>query len=241
MKARVIFLFCITLFFLSCFGNKKYSVEKPAVSSEPKESLKTNMYTSEDDVKELLYKNESLITNNKHQISFIDKINLGIPGGDNRIVRLSARSYNNDIRSNFLIVYAINNNGIEKSFCFASFDMEEFSGFNIMQDIPGKHIGNSTSSIGDFNGDGIDEIFGYGFYGRGFFITIWGYDTEKDNFLDYCDEIPFRLIDKENGPVPVEFITYNDMYGIKVFYSAGYLPVSPFSDPETPSPKNNKW
>jgi len=108
-----------------------------------------------------------------------------------------------------------------------------------MRDIPGSHIGDSTSSIGDFNGDGKNEIFEYGFYGRGFFIIIRGYDVEEDDFEDYC-QIPFRLIDRENGPAPVEFITYNDMYGFKVLYEQIELGLSYYTETD-PNSKSNKW
>jgi hypothetical protein len=237
MRIKYFLLLITTILFLSCFVDKKNVVEKPTTVSKPNENLKTNIYASEEDIKEFITKNESLITENKYQISFIDKINLGIPGGDNWVVRLSKRSYNNDIRSNFLAVYAINNNGIEKCYYSVSFDLEQESNFNIMQDIPGIRIGDSTSSIGDFNGDGKNEIFTYGFGGNWFVIVIEGYDPEKDDFVDYC-QIPFRLIDRKNGPAPVEFITYNGMYGFKVFYSAWEVALSYPSDP---SPKSNKW
>jgi hypothetical protein len=231
MRIKYFLLLITTILFLSCLGDKKNAVEKPTTVSKPNENLKTNIYASEEDIKEFITKNERQITEFKHEIVFIDKIDLGIPGGDNWVVRLSKG------RSNFLIVYAINNNGIEKRYVFSIFDIEQESKFNIMQDIPGTHIGDSTSSIGDFNGDGKNEIFTYGFGGNWFAIVIKSYDPEKDDFVNYC-EIPFRLIDRENGPAPVEFITYNGMYGFKVFYSAWEVALSYPSDP---SPKSNKW
>jgi len=82
-------------------------------------------------------------------------------------------------------------------------------------------------------------MFVYGFFGRGFFIIIRGYDATQDNFVLYC-EIPFEIIDPKKGPAPVEFMTYNGMYGFKVYYSnpevAGGLGWVP-----NPDPKNNTW
>ena len=61
----------------------------------------------------------------------------------------------------------------------------------------------------------------------------------NNDFEDYC-EIPFKIIDRVNGPAPVEFMTYNGMYGFKVYYSnnevtggIGWVP--------DPDPKNGKW
>ncbi|MCL2067310.1 MAG: hypothetical protein FWG99_07580 [Treponema sp.] len=109
-----------------------------------------------------------------------------------------------------------------------------------MQDIPGTRIGNSTSFFGDFNGDGIDEIFEYGFYGAGKYISIYGYDTDKEDFDNLYCTIPFEIIDAHNGPAPVEFTTYRGMYGFKVFFfqydvagGSGYV--------SEPNPKNGKW
>jgi hypothetical protein len=70
-----------------------------------------------------------------------------------------------------------------------------------MKNIPGTHISNGTSSIGDFNGDGPDEIFTFGFGGNGRFIVITGYESTTDKIQNYC-YIPFNLVDPENGPGP---------------------------------------
>jgi hypothetical protein len=115
------------------------------------------------------------------------------------------------------VVYVINGNKIEKDYYFTSDNLEGRSTFDIMQDIPGTRIGSSTSSFGDFNGDGIDEMFSYAFGGNAKLIIIEGYDPEEDDFVAYC-EVPFRIIDREHGPAPVEFMTYNGMYGFKVYF-----------------------
>jgi len=234
----VVFFSIIATLLFSCNNKKKKQAvpEEPVVRTETLIICGPDVPATEEEresIKEFINKNEEQITKYKHEIVFIDKIDLGIPGGDNWVVRLSKG------RSDFLIVYAINKNGIEKSYDFSIFDIEQESNYNIMRDIPGSHIGDSTSSIGDFNGDGKNEIFEYGFYGRGFFLIIRGYDVEKDDFEDYC-QIPFRLIDIDNGPAPVEFITYNDMYGFKVLYEQIELGLSYYTEPD-PNSKSNKW
>jgi hypothetical protein len=108
-----------------------------------------------------------------------------------------------------------------------------------MGNIPGIHIGNGCSSIGDFNGDGLDEVFQYGFGGMGKFIFIIGYDAEADDVEYYC-RIPFDLIDPENGPAPVEFMNYKGMYGFKVYYVELSAAGGPSYVPE-PNLDNRKW
>jgi len=174
---------------------------------------------------------ESRIIERNLEIEFISKANFGIPGGDNWIVRL------NDNRS--IIIYVINENKIVKRYYFSGPSLVEYSIFDIMKDIPGTRIGDTASSFGDFNGDGIDEIFLYGFYGLGSFIIIRGYDAEKDDFVGYC-EIPFGLIDMDNGPAPVEFMTYNGMDGLKVYFELGEVAGGPDYIPEW-HPNNHKW
>jgi hypothetical protein len=159
-------------------------------------------------------------------------VNFGIPGGDNWIVRLNSREVS---------VYVINGNKVEKQYRVVTMDynLNGYSNFNIMRDIPGKHIPGGTISIEDFNGDGMDEIFEFGFFGRGNFIIILGYDLTTDDFRAYCS-IPFILIDTDNGPAPAEFMTYRGMYGFKVFFYQGDDAGGPDYVPVT-HPDNNKW
>ncbi|MDR0320622.1 MAG: hypothetical protein LBI28_03895 [Treponema sp.] len=193
----------------------------------------SNIPLSIEEVKELIYKKDDYLKENSYlEITFLEKANFGIPGGDNWIVRLSDR---------MILIYAIDSNKIVKRYDFTSFNPERYSTFDIMRDIPGKHIESSSSSFGDFNGDGIDEIFVYGFYGRAFEIKIWGYDLANDDFLShpYCS-IPFWLIDSDNGPAPVEFMTYRGMYGFKVFFYQLDVAGGPGYVYE-PNPRNGKW
>jgi hypothetical protein len=238
-----IFLCIIMILLFSCNKKKEEKSEKNQQETvqvglnETLDEVRTRMNNdlngsaSEDEIiKEFINKKERRIIEYNAKIVFIEKANFGIYGGENWIVVLNDKS---------LIIYAISSKAIEKRYYFTSFDLEEESDFNIMQDIPGTHIGGTTSSFGDLNGDGIDEIFEYGFYGRGSFIIIWGYDKDKDDFVSYC-EIPFKIIDFKNGPAPVELMTYKDMYGFKVYYSQNEVAGGIGWVPD-PDPKNDKW
>jgi hypothetical protein len=257
MKLRnCIFLYIIVVLFFSC--NKKKENNSESVQKETEQSVikveesrnivKNKSFALDDEMRELirskvtatdeeketmkefLYKNDESYKKYYYGIVYIEKINFGIHGGENWIVRLNNRG---------IIIYAIKGELIEKRYYLTSFNLDDESEFDIMQKIPGTRIDNSTSSFGDFNGDGKDEIFEYGFYGRGFFIVIWGYDEAEDDYIDYC-EIPFKIIDSKNGPAPVEFMTYRGMFGFKVYYfnpevagGIGWVP--------DPDPKNGKW
>jgi hypothetical protein len=213
---------------------KNNAVSEPPSEIEQNNSEDTsqnilNTPLSAEEVREFLYENDNYIKRFKPEITFITKANFGIPGGDNWIVRLS---------DGWILIYAINGNMIEKRYEFTSFNPEEHSDFDIMRDIPGERIGNTSSSIGDFNDDGIDEVFEYGFYGYGKRIIIWGYDLGKDDFISYC-EIPFALYNRY-GPAPVKFMTYRGMYGFKVSFYTGDVAGGPDYVPES-YPDNGKW
>jgi hypothetical protein len=218
--------------FLSCVEKKDDAVSVPAKDVEESELVQgaSNIPLSIDEVRLFLEKNETRIVERGAEIVFIEKAHFGIPGGDNWIVRLNDR---------WILIYVINGNKIEKRFGLTSFNSEEYSNFDIMRYIPSRRIGSSSSSIGDFNNNGMDEIFEFGFYGLGNFILIWGYDLVKDDFISYC-EVPFRLIDIDNGPAPVEFMSYRGIYGFKVFFYQGDVAGGPDYVPFY-HPDNNKW
>jgi len=230
-RKNYLLLFVLILFLLSCFGNKQNATINASDLLKDEEQSSSNLPLSIEDIKKIIRETEEeYLRRYNADIAFIEKANFGIPGGDNWIVRLSNRT---------LLVYVINNNKIDKEYNFTSFNHEEYSNFNIMQNIPGTRIDSSTSSFGDYNNDGIDEMFVYGFYGRAFEIVIRGYDVEKDDFTVYC-EIPFEIIDPDNGPAPVEFTTYRGMYGFKVFFFQYDVAGGPDWVPD-PNLKNGKW
>jgi hypothetical protein len=116
---------------------------------------------------------------------------------------------------------------------------EEVSDHYIMRDIHGTHIPGGRVSFGDFNGDGIDELFRYLYAEElGHNIDIFHYDPQKKGFVFY--RIRYKNIAQEEAPAPVVFTTYRGMKRFKVYYSnmesAGgseWLPA--------PDPRNDKW
>jgi hypothetical protein len=167
----------------------------------------------------------------------MQKIQFGTPGGDNWLVEWQ---YRDASHYTVLQLYVMKDRIVLKDYNLGlNYDMEAQSRYDIMKDIPGTHIGKGLSSIGDFNGDGIDEIFQYIFSGMGNFIFIQGYDADKNDKVPYCD-IPFELIDPENGPAPVKFMSYKGMDGFKVYYFRTDVADGPnyVSEPDS---GNKKW
>jgi hypothetical protein len=118
-----------------------------------------------------------------------------------------------------------NNNSIKNYLGGPIFNPSKESRFDIMKDIPGTRIGDGSGVIGDYNNDGIEEIFVYLFGGHLPGIVIYGYDNSKDAFVTYLN-IPFDLVDPENGPAPAEFMNYQGTDGVKIYvYLSEYLPV----------------
>jgi hypothetical protein len=235
MKKKGYILVCAVLvMFLSCIEKKNIDVSvqaEEAVDVEIEQSI-LNIPLSAEEIMDLIYENDRYMNRFTNEIVFIEKANFGIPGGENWIARTSSR---------YISAYLINANRIEKQYRVFTMDynLNEHTKFDIMREIPGTHIPNGLSSIGDFNGDGIDEIFKFSFGGMGNFISIWFYDSVTDDFYAYCS-IPFRLIDTDNGPAPAEFMTYKGLYGFKVFFYQGDVAGGPdyvlFDHPD-----NNKW
>jgi hypothetical protein len=161
-----------------------------------------------DDVKEILLTQDEESTRYREIITYLAKVNMGIPGGDNWIAE-----WNNHI----LFCYAINSGKIVKRYLLTDnwYKKIPFT-FDIMKDIPGLQIDNSTYAIFDYNNDGVDEIFDYTFGASNPYILICGYDENIERVKYYC-QIPFWIISPENGPAPVEFITYQGIAGFKIF------------------------
>ena len=225
MQIRKYFLFFVVVaLFLSCLGSKKENAASELISeivydtSEIPITATLCVYQEAEDVRELIYKDDKDISNRNLEIVFVAKANFGIPGGDNWIVQLSDR---------MVIVYLVNDSSVEMRHSFRSTNLDHFGNFNIMQDIPGTHIDNSTSSIFDFNGDGTDEIFSFSSSGMGDFVIITGYDLKSESFISYFRS-SFTLLDYIKGPSPVQFMTYRGMQGFKVYVPipAGYAPGS---------------
>jgi hypothetical protein len=241
MKKYAVLLFLCALF-LSCMENTK---EENASSDNIAETANTQQADlaitnspEEEKIRDLLHVQDERATERNRRVGFIKKVNFGIPGGDNWLVEWS---YNETDRYTALFLYLINDDTILKHYNVGLNNNKLLQGrFDIMQDIPGAHIGNGTSSVGDFNGDGLDEVFQYAFGGNGNFIVIIGYDAAADDAKDYC-LIPFWLIDPENGPAPVEFMTYKGMEGFTVYFLELSVAGGPTLPPEPANPDNEKW
>ena len=164
-----------------------------------------------DEARELLAKEEG------GDILYLSKINLGIPGGDNWIANRSDSSARIYVISDEKEVKLVDGVGTiepsqikywdENSQSFTYFDDD------IMQDIPGTRIGRNTTSFGDYNGDGIEEIFHIdpAIYLK---CLIWGYDSDNGKEIRYLDE-SFEPISPK-GPAPVVFANYRGTDGILI-------------------------
>jgi hypothetical protein len=185
------------------------------------------------DIKTLIMANDP---RSNREITLLRKINMGIPGGDNWLVE---STYPPPYGTNVL-VYVINDgNIIKKENLGPNFNVSERTNFDIMKDIPGTRIREGSCVINDYNDDGFDEVFNFGFFGSWHYIYIKGYDLEKKEFVHYA-YIPFDIIDRERGPSPAEFIIYKRMKGFKVYFFVYEVAGGPGWVPD-PDPRNGKW
>jgi hypothetical protein len=229
--------------FLSCVRNANSVKTADTADRETPDNQASNILVyqpEEASIRDLLHTQAERATRLHESILTLKKVNFGIPGGDNWL----AEWVDQRDTSTLLLLYLIKDDVILKYYNLGlnyNKDSERVkSRYDIMRDIPGFHIGNGCSSIGDFNGDGLDEVFQYVFGGNGNFIFIIGYDADNDKLVYYCD-IPFDIIDPENGPAPVEFMTYKGMEGFKVYYYELNVAGGPSEPPNEPNPDNKRW
>ena len=239
MFLKKAFFACIALVLLaSCLENKNVSVSS-SVPMETDDDILGDDGQSDpprqlslEEAKQVVYENEELIQIYHLEIDFISKANFGMPGGDNWIVRLN---------DGHIIIYAISGDKIVRQFYSDSYDIRKNNDIDFMRDIPGTHIGGSLSSFGDFNADGVDEIFSYWYLGMGAEIGIVAYSTEKDDLIYLTNNLPFTSRDSYYNPVvPVQFMTYKGMYGFKAYLFYTEVAGGPGWEPE-PDPRNNRW
>ena len=241
MFLKKAFFVCIALIlFASCLGNKNVSVSTGVITETENNAVEDGQSDppsplSPEETKQVIYENEELIQIYHREITFISKANFGIPGGENWIVRLSDRS---------IIIYAIYGNKIIRQFYSGGAVgrlPEEYADF-LMQGIPGTRIGISASSFGDFNNDGLDELFSYEF-SVDTYVTIETYSTEKDALIYLTDNLTFSTIDSKFKSLtvqPVQFMTHKGMYGFKVNIGGSQVAGGLSWEPE-PRPKAYKW
>jgi hypothetical protein len=235
IKGYIIFYIVLIVFF-SCVKEKGKVIEDTLSSQQETEKIEImematiiveqkvfvhSVVPATEEEKESMkeYLKNDLLSIGNEKINFIERVNFGIPGGDNWIIRLEP-NYNGN---SWMIIYVIDGDNIIKRF-YETFDglafyygTEKICEYDIMQDIPGMHIPDGNISIGDFNDDGIFEllVFFYNYY-VGYNIDIFYYDSENDVFV--VNRINFGLIDPINGPAPIEFSKYNGINGLKVHY-----------------------
>ena len=163
-----------------------------------------------DEIKRLLLAEEG------GNIEALAKINLGFPDVDTWIVNREdgyTHIYSVDGEKNIRYVTLIAT--VEQSEVRywdtniqSNVDLE----FDIMQNIPGTRLGSKAVAFGDYNDDGIDEIF-----------IIIPYNESRCNIWRICEngekELYFASrfnITEPKGPPPVVFINYQGLDGIKV-------------------------
>jgi hypothetical protein len=164
-----------------------------------------------DEVRELLAKERG------GDILFLSKINLGISGGDNWIA---------DRSDGWTYIYTINDDkevkeagGISTAtpieIQYWDKNSQSFTNFddNIVQCIPGTHIGRKATSFGDYNGDGIDEIFNINTAIQ-LSCTISGYNNDNGKRVFFLNE-SFEPISPK-GPAPILFVNYEGTDGILI-------------------------
>ena len=240
MFLKKAFFVCIALaLFASCLGNKNVTVSTGAITETDSDILDGSgqntppLPLTVEEAMQVIYENEERIKVYKREITFISKANFGVPGGENWIVSMDDDS---------VWVYAISGGKIVRRFYSGGavgYPSEEYADF-LMQGIPGTRIGDSTSSFGDFNGDGVDELFSYEF-SMASYVTIEAYSAEKDDRVYLTNNLTFTSTDSYgNDVVPVQFMTYKGMYGFK--YNIGINDVAGGADwqPE-PNPWNYRW
>jgi len=244
MFKNILVIITISLLFFSC--QKKADIKEPEpeesivpeivseyepLSSEQYEPVFEYEYNyeplSEEEIERLTLilheQEERYLEGWVTEIHFIHKVNLGIPDGDNYIVLWTevSRRTNGSISSTWetIYIYSFSDKIEHRYFAGAGSSISKVgTNFDIMKNIPGFHIGFDTgASVFDCNGDGMDELFSYGFYGIGSYVEIFGYDAEKNEIVNYCDDVGFSLVDKDRGPAPVEFTRYKGRNGFKVY------------------------
>jgi hypothetical protein len=233
VKKLISVIICVCLVFLACVkrGENKSLLQNTQYQDLSVSERVDDQYLTEE---EAMVKKKIPSLEGK-EIKWLKKVNFGIPGGDNWLVSYYDKIDGYD--SYGLRIYIVTDDTATKVIYLINFAMSEYSQFDIMKDIPGIRIAaDGCSALGDYNGDGFDEIFQYSFYGLGWYVEIWGYNEELKEFIPFC-QIQFDIIDPVNGPAPASFTNYQGTDGLMVFYSgtvvAGDEPIS-FED-------NNIW
>jgi len=213
------FSFIIIILGISCFG-KNTNNKNLIISIEQNSSIKNEKLFLEipvlieetyeiNVIREYLYENDYEIKDKNLEIVFLDKVNFGIPGGDNWIVLLK---HDSKMYYDGAYVYVINGNSYKKYYGAYVGNFEYYNA--LIQDIPGVRLGNSCTIYNDFNDDGINEYF-YIDWGLYNLLQIRGFNEDSNKFIDFCN-ISFTTNDRENNPAPIKHIIYNGTYGFEL-------------------------
>lgn len=179
----------------------------PAIYEEVPEEIYNILYAGE----------ENYLKGKYTKLLFLHKANFGIPDGDNYIALWYEPidySHRRDYQKN-ICVYSVTDK-IERRYLMHT-GLHDGSGYyniKMMENIPGIHIGDIGSSVFDVNGDDVDDLFSYGFYGMGNFVQIDTYDIQEDKFVGLIDYINFTT--SETVDTPVVFTRYKDRLGFRV-------------------------
>jgi len=196
----------ILIFIISC--ERKTNIEKIEEVIILNNSAIEYELTLED-ILNILYTEENYLRGRYTEILFLQKVNFGVPDGNNYIVQWKSRR-EGTYDTITLILYSISNK-IERRY-FLGGGLDFTNNFQrLMENIPGIHITTALASIYDFNNDGLDELLNFGFYGMGRFLEIMGYDIEKDEIVYFTNNIEFHL-----SETPLEFINFKNMDGFKI-------------------------
>jgi len=158
-------------------------------------------------------------------IEFLTKINLGIPGGENWIALREKSTDGGQTIKGWIYIYIylidseknvkrIDSNSIPKQSTIKDRHNNPLE-FDVMENIPGTQIGNYAAAFGDYNGDGIDEIFIFIPWNDDYCV-IEGYNSDKGKIETLLN---CRYdISSIQGPPPVEFTNYQGIDGIKIIF-----------------------
>jgi hypothetical protein len=167
-----------------------------------------------DEVKELL----TLPQDDPTGIWYLSRINISIPGGENWIANSYRYTYiyTVDSEKNVKLITSMSITIDLAEVRYWDFNLGDYVDleYDILEYVPGTQFGSKAVKIGDFNGDGIDEIFYIGPNNEGgLSFGIMGYDNEKGKIEFY---IYSRLNMTSSNASPVGFYNYRGRDGLMI-------------------------
>jgi hypothetical protein len=175
----------------------------------------------------LLYDIDENRTKYGYELIAIEEFNFGIPGGGaNWLVEWKKDS----IIAPFMYVVDIDTWEIKFRAQIGLRSVDDRLDPSCYENFPGVTRGDGTYQIGDFNGDGLDEVAAFVALAISPVFSIEGYDPQENKVKNYC-YIPCAY----GWGLPVEFIMYKGMQGFMVYYMANSV------WPDPPDPNNGRW